>query len=558
MPVYLSSQTSNCKNCYKCIRYCPLKAIRFSGNQAHIMDDECILCGKCYNICPQGAKVVQCSIEKAKVLLGEAEIVAVSLAPSFAAYYDGVGIEAMETALKKLGFAHVFETALAATVVKKEYDRIIDEGSQKVLISSCCHSVNDLIQKYYPAALPFLARVKSPMQVSAAMIKDEFPTAKTVFIGPCISKKAEADIEPDLVDCVLTFEELDDWLSEEGIEIERCTDKTAKGGKTRYFPVTGGIIKSMECKNSNYNYISIDGVKNCIAAIEEIIAGNLTNCFIEMSACEGSCIGGPIMAKKNNLPVKNYIDIEKFAVEGDFEIKNGDVSIDKTHIYVGVENDMPGSGNIEEILKKMGKFNAEDELNCGSCGYNTCRDKAVAIYQGKADYAMCLPFLKDKAESFSDNIIGHTPNGIVVLNEALEVQQVNASALNIMNIQSAELIMGEHIVRILDPEIFLEVLESGENILEKPMFLGEYRKYVEMTIIYDKGYKILICIMRDVTSDQLTKERKEAISLKTIETADQVVEKQMRVVQEIALLLGETTAETKVALTKLKESISDE
>ena len=218
----------------------------------------------------------------------------------------------------------------------------------------------------------------------------------------------------------------------------------------------------------------------------------------------------------------------------------------------------PSETEIEAILKKMGKNKPEDELNCGSCGYDTCRKKAVAIYQGKADLSMCLPFLKDKAENFSDTIINNTPNGILVLNDQLEVQQINRSALKIMNINSSSDVLGEQVIRILDPKVFIDVLTTGKGVHEERVYLAEYNKYVEQTVIFIKDYNNILCLMRDVTDEQKEREKKESISMQTVEIADKVVDKQMRIVQEIASLLGETAAETKIALTKLKESISDE
>ena len=218
----------------------------------------------------------------------------------------------------------------------------------------------------------------------------------------------------------------------------------------------------------------------------------------------------------------------------------------------------PTEQEIGEILRQMGKFKPADELNCGSCGYNTCREKAVAIYQGKAEISMCLPYLKDKAESFSDNIVNNTPNGLMVLNEKLEVQQINTAAMRMMHIRSIHDILGDQVVRILDPTLFMRVLESGRSVRNKRVYLAEYERYVEQTIVYDKDYRLLICIMRDITDEENQRERKEDISRQTVEIADKVVDKQMRIVQEIASLLGETAAETKIALTKLKETIADE
>lgn len=557
MAEFLRLKKSNCKNCYKCIRHCPVKSIRISANQAHIVPEECILCGQCFVVCPQGAKEIADDTEKAEVLLNSGRVIA-SLAPSFTANYDGAGIEAMEKALKQLGFYAAEETAIGATIVKREYDRILEEGEQDVIISSCCHSINLLIEKYFPSALRYLAKVVSPMQAHCMDIKKRYPDAKTIFIGPCVSKKDEAARYPGPVDCVLTFEELSNLMRRRGVSVEKTREESSKG-RARFFPTTGGILKSMFLSRKDYTYLALDGTEDCISALREIEKGNLRNCFIEMSACCGSCIGGPVMEKYHYSPVSNYTQVASYAKNEDFDVPPVDErEIYREHEFIGENKNIPTQSEIEAILKKIGKTKPEDELNCGSCGYNTCREKAIAVYQGKADLTMCLPYLKDRAESFSDNIISNTPNGIIVLNEDFEVQQINTAARDIMNIRSASDVLGEQVVRILDPKDFMEVKQTGMSIRDRRVYLAEYRKYVEETILYDKEYKIIICIMRDITDIETEKEKKEAISRATIETADKVVDKQMRVVQEIASLLGETAAETKIALAKLKESISDE
>ena len=555
----LTLKKSNCKNCYKCIRHCPVKAIRFSGNQAHIISDECILCGQCFVVCPQNAKEIVDEREKAKVLLQGEEPVVVSLAPSFIANYEGVGIESMRRALKKLGFYDVEETAIGATIVKKEYERMLREEDRDIVISSCCHSINLLIQKYFPSLLGYLADVVSPMQAHCLDIKKRIPNAKTVFIGPCVAKKDEAQSYKDIVDAVLTFEELTKWLEEEQVELEQEID-SEEYSRARFFPTTGGVLKTMEKDYLRYNYIALDGVEKCIVALKDIEKGNVHKCFIEMSACAGSCSGGPVMEKNNFFsPVKNYGTIADYAGKKDFVVAQPEVyGLKKTFGYMKREENIPTEEEIRIVLQQMGKFQKSQELNCGSCGYNTCREKAIAIYQGKAEISMCLPYLKEKAESFSDTIVKNTPNGIIVLNEKLEVQQINNTARKIFNIRYATDVLGDPVERILDPEIFVNVLESGYNMRNKREFLAEYQCYVEQSVIYDQDSHLLIYLMRDVTEEETAREKKESISRQTMEVADKVVEKQMRIVQEIASLLGETAAETKIALTKLKEFIADE
>ena len=346
MPNCLTLKKSNCKNCYKCIRHCPVKSIRFSGDQAHIIGNECILCGQCFVVCPQNAKEIVDETEKVKVLLQSGAPVYVSLAPSFIANYDGVGIERMREALKKLGFADAEETAIGATMVKREYERMLNEEQRDIVISSCCHSVNLLIQKYFPQELIYLADVVSPMQAHCKDIKRRHPEAKTVFIGPCVAKKDEAEHYAGLVDAVLTFEELTNWLNEEKIELVKEMD-TACESRARFFPTTGGILKTMAQDAPGYTYMAIDGVENCIAALRDIENGKIHNCFIEMSACVGSCIGGPVMEKYHRSPVKDYMAVAKYAGKKDFDVEQPElVSLKKGFEFIERRSQMPSETEI--------------------------------------------------------------------------------------------------------------------------------------------------------------------------------------------------------------------
>ena len=554
----LTFKKSNCKNCYKCIRHCPVKSIRFSGNQAHIIGNECIYCGQCFVVCPQNAKEISSELEKVKVLIQAGVPVVASIAPSFVANYDNVGIASMRDALKQLGFYDAEETAIGATIVKNEYERMLKEDNRDIIITSCCHSINLLIQKYYPFALPYLADVVSPMQAHCDDIKKRIPGAKTVFIGPCVAKKDEAETVAKSVDAVLTFEELTQWLREEKVELREEKDITPES-KTRFFPTAGGVLKSMVKDAPGYTYLAFDGVENCISAICNIASGKIHKCFIEMNACVGGCIGGPVMEKYRDTPIENYIAVSEYAGTLDFEVEQPDsASLKKDFMPIEKLLRMPDETEIQKVLRQMGKFKPSHELNCGTCGYNSCREKAIAIFQGKAEASMCLPFLKDKAESFSDTIVKNTPNGIIVLNESLEVQQINDAARKIMNIRAASDIMGDQVVRVLDPTPFMNVLRTGVDIHDQNVYLAEYKRYVEQSVLYDRDSHLMVCIMKDITDEEEARERKEDLSRQTIEIADKVVEKQMRIVQEIASLLGETAAETKIALTKLKESVKDE
>ena len=553
----LTLKKSNCKNCYKCIRNCPVKAIRFSGDQAHIIADECILCGRCFVVCPQNAKEIVSEVEKVKVMIQSGEPVIASMAPSFIANYDGVGIDAMREGLQKLGFADVEETAIGATMVKTDYERLVHEKQKPVIISSACASVNLLIQKHYPEMIKYLADTLSPMQAHCHDIKRRNPEAKTVFIGPCVAKKDEAQRYPGIVDAALTFEELTEWLEKENIRLEKKLDSNPES-LARIFPTVAGILRTMKDRNPEYEYVAVDGIENCIAALEDVAAGHVSNCFMEMSACKGSCVNGPVMEKYHPWFIADYLSVARYAGDKDFPVEQPEISeLSRRYDILEGMKDMPTERKIQEILSKMGKKKPSDELNCGTCGYDTCRDKAIAIYQGKAEIEMCLPYLKEKAENFSNIIFDNTPNGLLVLNERLEIQQINPAACRIMNIRRPSDVLGSQIVTLLDPKPFLDALESRKSVFQCA-YLAEYDRYVEEQVLYDQSYRMLFCMLEDVSDEAAEREKKAEMRRQTTEVADKVVEKQMRIVQDIASLLGETAAETKIALTNLKESMKDE
>ncbi len=553
---YITFKKSNCKNCHKCIRYCPVKSIRFSGNQANVISDECILCGECYVVCPQNAKQIVDETELVGVMLSSDTPVYASIAPSFTAFFDGVGIEPMREALLKLGFTGVEETAIGATYVKREYERISKEGTQSIVITSCCPTINLLIEKYYPELTDCLAPVMTPMQAHCTDMRRRYGNVKTIFIGPCLSKKNEA--ERVGVDAALTFTELASMLQKKGIELEKRRDHDEKT-RARLFPTSGGVLNTMTYKNPDYDYYTIDGLDNVIPALEDIRNGGIKNCFIEMSACAGSCVRGPIMRRNHPSSVRDYQAVASYAGSEDFDVEQPDIlSLVNKYRSTVLHKAKPSHTELMEILRQMGKLTKDDELNCGTCGYNTCRDKAEAIYQGKAEINMCLPYLMEKSERFTGNILDNTPNGILVVNDSYEIQQLNRAAMRMLHVHSRGDVMGEPLIRLIDPIDFINASQYGKHIKNKRDYYAEYDIYLELTIVNDKKSGNLIGIFRDVTDEESERKSKEALSRQTIETADKVVDKQMRIVQEIASLLGETAAETKIALTKLKESIAND
>ena len=551
----LRLKKTNCKNCHKCIRNCSVKSIRFTAGQAHIVEEECILCGRCFAVCPQNAKVIASDREKVKVLLQQGQVYA-SVAPSFAASYPGIGIDSLEMALKKLGFAGAEETAIGATIVKKEYERILEEERPNILVSSCCPSINLMMRKYYQDILFTLAPVITPVQAHCRDIKRRHPDAKVVFIGPCISKKAEAE-EDSLIDAVLMFDEFNNWLSEEGIELEKSEDRR-EGGKARLFPTAGGIIETM-VKNPGYTYFAVDGVEKCMDVLEEIREGSLHRCFIEMSACEGSCADGPILDKMKNTPAQNYLQVVRYAKKQDFLVNEYDrEDIREIHEPIPQKTEQPSEAEIEAMLTKMHKVSGQRELNCGSCGYDTCREKAAAIIQGKAEISMCLPYMLNRNGDLSDSVVVNFPDAVIVLNEKLEIQRLNTKAKKILRVMDEGDVLGENIGRLLDPEPFEMVMLKKRDIVDEQVYLAEYELYVEQTIMYDSESRQFICVLCDITTEMDLREKKRASQYQAIEIADDMAKRQLKIVQSIASLLGETTSDTLVALERLKEVISND
>lgn len=558
----LSLKKANCKNCHTCIRSCPVKSIRFSENQAKVIHDECILCGRCVVICPQNAKKVRNDLTEVMGAIGEGKRVIATLAPAFISEYAVENIAGMETYLKALGFFAARETAEGAYLVKSEYERMIKKREKKVIISSCCPTVVSLIQKYYPASIPQVADVLSPMLASAKKIKTEYPDAYVVFIGPCISKKQEADKLPGYVDCVLTFDELDQWFAKKGIVIEPREVSDPEGRMSRFFPTTGGIIQCMYTKCTGYNYLAVDGLENCMHALDEIQEGKLENCFIEMSACEGSCVNGPSTKHFQRSALGGRVRVDAYAKpicykENDYDVK-AEFNLRRAIPNEFVHEPVPSEAAIKAILAQMGKTLPEHELNCGSCGYPTCREKAKAVYNNKADITMCLPYLLENAESLTTNIFNVSPNGIIVVDKDLCIQRANGAACHLFDIQTWKDMVGKMVVEYMDPTDFLNVLDTGNDVIDKKLYLEEFDKFVELTIVLDSGHSTLFGILKDITDEERRQEKDRARRAQTIDITDKVIEKQMRIVQEIASLLGETTAETKIALSKIKNTVLSE
>ena len=547
----------NCKNCYKCVRYCPVKAIEIKNHCAQIREDECILCGRCTIVCPQKTKEAISDVEKLKEAFEEKKQVVVSVAPSFYAYYHTEFADFRE-ALLKLKFADVFETAEGAYIVKTEYEKLLEENPDKTYISSCCTSINELIKKYYPKALEYLAPVITPMEAHSKLLKEKFPDAVIVFVSPCISKKIERYEKDSYVDYIISFEELSEMLKDNNIELSNLNSAGEKNSYlTRKFPTDGGIISSMK-PDKDHEYISLSGYKDCVQAIDDICNGKVSKCFVEMSFCEGSCVGGPSFQKNNISLLISNLEISKQSKDLDYSQDFNVMckqSLEKNYTDRDtIIHAKPSEAQIVAILHKMGKYTEADELNCGMCGYFSCREKASAVYAGKAEISMCLPYMKERAESFSNQIINITPNAILTVDMDLKVQQINKAASDIFSLEPKDII-NQPVSRILDEFDFVDVITSGVEKMEKFTFLAEYNAYLSQVFIYDKSNSIIVCIMNNITAERQKRNQLKQKKIQAAAMADDIADKQLRIVHEIASLLGETAAETKIVIRDLKDII---
>lgn len=550
--MYLNFNADNCKNCYKCLRDCPVKAITVIDERARIDERLCILCGHCVNACRFNAKEVESAIPTVKKLL-KGKVIA-TVAPAFTASFD-VNFAQMRAALAKLGFFDAEETAVGAAAVTAEYDKLLETGQYRNLIASACPSIVRLIQIYYPEALPYLAQVDSPMVAHAKILKSEFPDAKIVFIGPCIAKKRESD-ESGVISAALTFEELETMLQEAGITFGEESDEGAEANRARYYPINRGIIKSFYHYNPKYEYVSVDGVSRAKEVLANI--GTLNGMFIEMHACEFSCINGPCALNKDKGGfIKATERVRAYSKTGAHELKI-DEGIDIRADYKKLPDIrvMPPEHEIRRILEATSKYKPEDELNCGACGYPTCRDKAIAVYNHMATLDMCVPYMRERAESMSFDIIRSSPNGIVAVDGDFRITEINDEAKRILGIHANA--KGELLEDFFNPTEFYIALLENRTVERKRMQIEKTGKWVEMTVKPIADQNTAFGILTDITDEIHASERMNKLRADTLSTTDKVIENQMRVVQEIASLLGETAAETKVALIKLKNAVAED
>ena len=565
---YINVAEANCRNCYKCLKVCPVKSIRYSDNHVEVLENECILCGRCIRNCPQHAKSLIHDIAGLKQQIRESSRKKIAaLAPSYIAAFLPENRLRLAAALQQLGFDAVEETSVGAHAVTKEYAKILEQGTMKNMITTCCPSVVFLVQKYYPQLLPQLAHVLSPMEAHGRLLREKYgEDALIVFFAPCISKIEEARTsQAGGVDGVITFRQLSSWLDDEKIVIEDCAEGYFGNNpsSSAIYPVFDGIVKDVKANLapdspalSRYTFLSVQGTKDLIELLQEISEGRLSDCFIEASACYGSCINGPEKTDREYHPVSTGINMMRYlAGENNIHEEAAEtLDLSRRIEATPVKEDIPDEETIRSILAQIGKTTPAHELNCGSCGYRTCRDKAIAVFQHKAELYMCLPYMSQISETLANVTLSVSPDYIIAVDTQLRIKECNLAAQRLFEKTKNELI-GRCVAEFLDSEDFVEAVTEAKTVELHKVTYSDLGITVNQTVIYAPEQELAIAFLHDVTKQEKEADSINKLKMDTMEMAQNVIDKQMTVAQEIASLLGETTAETKVTLTKLKDLI---
>lgn len=564
----INFKDASCARCYKCLRHCPTKAIRVIDGHAQIIKDLCVFCGHCTEVCPQNAKTFDSDVNYVKKMIARGDNVVVSLDPSYKGilryYEDGQVV----SALLKLGFSQVRETAEGASFVTQEYRKIIEEGKMENIISTACPVVSYMVEKHYPELVPYLAPVVSPMIAHGKMIKKYWgKDTKVVFIGPCLAKKAEAEIDPrnkGAIDAVIEFMELEEWLEEEGIDLHDCDEKPFANPDSmvnQLYGVNRGILRSIQAYGGLGDYldISVYGRQNCKDLLHSMTKGFLKKTFIELNACDGVCVNGPGVNTKRGFRFKARMDIEMSAV---LKAPEYLCTMDEAELRTEYEprpanEKMPTEEEIQEALKTVGRRNSKQLFDCGACGYETCREKAIAICQGKAEAAMCQLRTYEVIRSKANVVMEATPSIILIYDKELRLREYNIRAEEYFGVERHKALQ-MYLFDFFDTKLFEEVIATNTRVMRNKLYWPQYNMVVLATVVPIENSDTYLAIIENVTAEEKKYDQMLNKKLETVRIAQEVIDKQMKTAQEIAGLLGETTAETKAILTKLRDSILEE
>jgi iron only hydrogenase large subunit-like protein len=550
-----------CQDCHKCIRECPVKAIRVQDGYARVVAEMCVLCGNCIVACPSNAKQVRNDLPRVKELFASGRKVVVSLAPSFVAQFPGVRAGQLIHALKKLGFFAVSETALGAQHVSASVLELMQQESGHVWISSACPVVVDFVAKYHPECQANITALLSPLLTHCKMLRAHYgDKIAIVFIGPCIAKKKEAEEHPELLDVVLTFEDLQNWLDEENINLPMLIDceddrfalEEAREGAL--FPIEGGMTPGITRGGtvSSSQVMSFSGIANVEQALKGIAEWRPEhNIFLELTACAGSCVNGPKAARNLSIAKRRFA-VLKYARPADSTTTIGRLAQTRPYMAAPVQSVDYSEMQITEAMRSVGKYSADDELNCGGCGYESCRDFARALIARNAERMMCATYTRKLAQKKANALLQKMPSAVVIVDDQLRIIECNGNFLRLFSeeVEREKELEGAALDAIIPfSNLFQRVLESGEDVVSHDI---RYQRSILNTSIFSIEPHLVLCgIFQDITEPIFQKEQ-------IIGRARDVIQKNLKTVQQIAYLLGENAADSEIILNSIVRSFSPE
>ncbi len=565
---------NNCQDCYKCVRRCPVKAIKIEDGSAMIVPDLCIACGTCYRVCPAKAKQARNDLTRAKHLVQSGKDVYVSLAPSWITEFEGVSREQMIAAIRRLGFRGVSETALGAEEVSANIAGLLDKAANDALqvsaanrlfISTACPAVVEYINKYVPERTANLTKLTSPLLAHCRLLKTALgKDIEVIFIGPCIAKKIEADRHPDLLSLSLSFTDLRQWLKDENIELKdihtSVFDKfvMSKAEEGTAYPVEGGMIETLKpYEQSQKAYLmQITGIDNIKRELKNIREEALDRpVFIECLACEGGCVNGPCTSSKKSGLEKRVEILKESDFSGLAGKRSPSVDIRLDYAPEAIVQPKHDETDIKCVLASIGKYSIEDEINCGGCGYNTCRNFAKALLDGKAEPEMCVSHMKQQAQRKANALLRCIPSPIVIANAKLSIMEYNDKFVETFwNEDEHADIYDQNNLHGADLRDFINFtnLFSASLDLEQDIHREHVRfndKLFDVVVFNIDKKQIVGGIIEDVTNMEMKKEQ-------IAEKAKEVIHKNLATVQQIACTLGEHMAETEVLLRSIAKDFA--
>ena len=555
------TQERECQDCHKCIRECPVKAIRVQDGYARVVPELCIMCGNCVLACPSNAKRVRDDLPRAKALLSSGRKVIASLAPSFVAQYSGITSARLIHALKKLGFHAISETALGAQQVSASVNALMRGETKQVWISSACPVVVDFIAKYHPECQPHIFSVLSPLLTHCKMLRAHYgEKIAIVFIGPCIAKKKEAEEHPELLDAVLTFEDLDRWLSEENIHLEEIAASAAdrfepeEAEEGALYPIDGGMVPGLagSGETDRSQFMSFSGIANVEQALKGMNEWKPEhNIFFELTACAGSCVNGPKAARNLSVARRRY-EIVHYAKPAGEQPRPLSVRIEQQYSAAPIVRNEYSDLQLQSALRTVGKYSAEDELNCGGCGYDSCRDFAHALIARNAERMMCATYTRKLAQKKANALLQKMPSAVVIVDESLKIIECNANFVRLFatDIDNSKDLEGSTLDAVIPfSSLFRRVLETCEDIVSHDI---RYQRSILNTSIFTiEPHSVMCGIFQDITKPIFQKEQ-------IIGRAREVIQKNLKTVQQIAYLLGENAADSEIILNSIVRSFSPE